>query len=123
MRVTDLAGQRYEMALERFRLGEAVQYEHISVRVTSKDTIECCIAASWQPRSINEDRARQDFASGIAAFEHLLRQSPQFAGIVEDRPVSFELIQDYGTGGVKVAELVHDRVIWAPGFPLDEHAG
>ena len=116
MRVTDLSGARYELAVERFRNGHAILFENVSLRLTH-DEVRVSVAATWQPESINEERARADFDTAAATLERLLQSSPQLANAVEDRDLKYELVHDYGGGGVLVARLVHGRVSWAAGFP------
>jgi len=116
MRITKTEGPRYQLAIDRFREGHALLFENLALRLAA-DEVQCSISASWQPESITEQRARTDFMAAESALARLLSSSTELASALEDRELRYELVHDYGTGGILVATLDAGRIDWAEGFP------
>jgi phenylalanyl-tRNA synthetase beta subunit len=122
MRITGTEGTRYQLAIDRFREGEPLVFENLSLRLAKDDQVHCSIAAAWQPESITHERAQADFEAAFETVARLLQSSAELASTIEDREIRYELFHDYGTGAIRVAALDQGRVAWANGFPRSKHA-
>ena len=58
------------------------------------------------------ERARADIARAEHVVEGLLAEAPEFAELVGDREIEYHAIDDYGMGGLWLAELRGDTFTW-----------
>jgi len=121
MNFSELSGSRFELAMERLRAGDQVTYESIGLVLSLEGVLVCELPSTWGPEYVTTKRAEDDFARAEATLKDLLDQSPEFRRVVGPKQIRYELIYDYGKGGILLCHKDHEGLHWAEGYP--EQAG
>jgi hypothetical protein len=75
------------------------------------------IPSTWGPEYITTERAEDDLARAEATLKDVLNASPEFREIVGSRRIRYELIYDYGMGGILLCAKEDGGLHWAEGYP------
>jgi len=100
MNFSELSGSRFELAMERLRAGHQINYEGIGFVLSPDGSLTCGLTSTWGPERVTKERAEKDFSRGAAVLKELLDDSPEFNRVVGGKPIRYELIHDYGMGGI-----------------------
>jgi hypothetical protein len=118
-RVDELSGDRWELALERLRVGEGLVVLDVSVSTAEPGLLTATAASAWSdPSRISADSAMSDLRRAAAVVAAMIDASEAFAAEVRARTVELEVVADYDTGAVLVARSAGDSATWADGRPL-----
>jgi hypothetical protein len=60
MNLIELAGPRFQLAIERFAEGHSFTYAGIGFSLTSAGTLECTVPSSWSIENVTEETAEAD---------------------------------------------------------------
>ena len=115
--VEALTGPRYELALELFRSGKSFDFRDVSLSIGDDGACLCIIDSSWGSEDVTATTAATDFEEAAATLRYILESSPEFASIVQSRPIRYELVNDYGDGSILICSKADGVVSWAYGFP------
>jgi hypothetical protein len=115
--VDDATGSRFDLAMERFRSGETFEFRDVGFRLEADGAVHCIVDSSWSAENTTSASAVQDLDSAEVVFKHLTEHSPEFAATVGGRPVSYDLVEDYGMGSVLICRRRDESLVWARGFP------
>jgi hypothetical protein len=113
--IEELSGPRFELAMERLRNGQSFELQDVALRLEKTGALVCVVDSSWGIENITLATATNDLRAGEATVDLLLQSSPAFAATVQERPVRYELVEDYGGGSVLICSKVGDVVTWADG--------
>jgi hypothetical protein len=103
--------------MERFQAGNAFEFREVGFHITADGVVHCIIESSWQAENVTPATANDDLDEGEAAFKYLMQEASEFRAAVGDRPVSYELVEDYGMGSILICSRRDGVVEWAHGFP------
>jgi hypothetical protein len=118
LQTDETEGPRFELTLERLRLGHAVVIQGVGYSFLPDGTLEVAAFSTWAPENLDELLARSKIRHAQLLFERLHDVSEQFRESVAKRRSSrFILVWDYGKGAIQMAELRGDTFNWAPGAP------
>jgi hypothetical protein len=117
MIIDTTSGERFNLAIERFREGNEIIFQDIGFYLNPNGTVECRIQSSWRIENINESRVKEDFTSAEGVYNNLISSSDIFAEIVKSKKLSKVLIDDYGMGAIEICRQENDNIIWAEGYP------
>jgi hypothetical protein len=115
-------GERWDLALAILAGGEGLvsigaltlARDASGPRATGQLCVE--IRARNTQGSINDAGAIAEIESGLALFDALL-QDVRFAALVDEHGVTYEYVDDYETGRVRLATVAADRSVeWAATF-------
>ena len=115
--VDDVAGARFDLAMERFGSGETFEFREVAFHRTADGVVHCVVESSWQAENVTSATATDDLDEGEAALRYLVEASAEFRAAVGDRPVSFDLVEDYGMGSILICSRRAGVMEWAYGFP------
>lgn len=117
MRTDETEGERFELALERLRAGDAIVVQGVGYLLDRGGAIEVMAYSAWSPENLDEALARVEIERAELHFERLCDEFDSFREIVERSPeVRFLLVWDDGGGCVQLAELRDERLIWSSGW-------
>lgn len=77
----------------------------------------CIVDSSCAPENVTVVSAARDLEQGRTTFQYLLERSPEFASVVGERPVRYELVHDYGNGSVLICWEQNGSITWPDGMP------
>lgn len=112
LRVDEAAGQRWQAALEILAEGGYIQWRGIGLTLRTHigkgqsrvgPRLFVRVSSAWEPDHMTPSRAEAELRRAQAELEELMAESPEFAQLVRRRPMSYELIHDYGMGAVLLA--------------------
>ena len=115
MEITQLNGTRFELALEQFLSGKPLNYQNVSYRLGTDNSLSIVVNSSWHAENITEVRARSDIEEGSRITDYLISASRQFEQIVTNRERQYVLIKDYGKGGVLICRMIGGTIEWPEG--------
>ena len=98
--IDDPEGQRWELGLELLGQGKLIVLRDIGLRLEGESTLAVVIPSSWLPQNVTDATAREDLQRGRRVVEELICANPEFASLVAEREISYELVDDYDTGYV-----------------------
>ena len=87
MIIDTTSGERFNLALERFREGNEIIFQDIGFYLNTNGAVECRIQSSWRLDNINESRAKEDLVSAEVAYNNLISYSDIFAKIVKGQKI------------------------------------
>lgn len=111
------AGSRFDLAMERFRSGEAFEFREVAFCIDRGGVVHCTVESSREAENVTLATAIGDLHEGEAAFRFLMGESPEFKLVVCERPLSYDLIEDCGMGSVLICSRRAGVLEWAHGFP------
>jgi hypothetical protein len=113
MKVNDIDGDRWKIALEMFADGHQMQFADVAFYLDRKNG-EICVGSisAWEVGNLDRQLALAELARGKNVFEYLLAHSQEFREITKGFKPKFSLLSDYGTGSVEVCRLNGDAIIW-----------
>jgi hypothetical protein len=117
LHVNEITGPRFELALQRLQEGYPFIFDGVAFRLTDDGCLACDIQSSWQIDSLTDQRALDDFERGKSVLMHIVKNATDFAAIVDDKPVVYTIIDDYGMGCDQLCQLDGDALQWADGIP------
>lgn len=117
--VDGVAGPRFELALERLRSGHTFDFQEARFRFDGDGTLVCEVCSSWGREYVTSATASADLERGRAALRNLLGASESFSTSVRNRPIRYELIEDYGNGSILIGCERGETFTWASGIPTD----
>lgn len=112
--ITDLNGRRFEVALELLQEGRPFVYEGITFRLTGSDQLECGVQFTGP---LDDEGARRDVNRARGILKQMMRTSPEFADIIDNRKIRYCLIDDYAIGQVTLCRFDGDDITWSAGLP------
>ena len=89
-------GQRWELALDLLRRGEAFSIGHVTFRRTGPETVEVAVASDWPIGQVNERRARDDLEQARSWVEELISSDEAFRAVVADSSMDYVLVDEIG---------------------------
>lgn len=109
--VDEPAGPRWALALELLAGGEYVVCMGLGLTLATEALPEPhqpgrilkVRVQTLRPDSLTAEHARTEIENGEAGLDEIRQRSPAFAALVADREPLFELIDDYGTGSLRLA--------------------
>ena len=116
MQINKTTGERFKLALERFRDGHEIVFNDTGFYLNPNGTVECRIQSSWKIENISEERAKEDLAAAEATYNYLIDSSNEFAKLVKGRKLSKVLIDDDGMGSIELCRQENDVLLWSKGF-------
>jgi hypothetical protein len=105
--VDEASGQRWRAALEILADGGYIVWRGIGLTLRTHigkgrsrvgPGLFVRVFSAWDPEHTTSSRAEAELRRAQAALEELKGESPEFAALVADRPISYDLIYDYGKG-------------------------
>lgn len=118
MQFEEPTGRRAQVALELLTEGRRIVFRRLGLQVAPSGELECTVWVESAPETLDAPTAQREFSIGKATLEELLAGSKSFASALADRPISWELLFDYGGGAIRLCRL--DRtgtLVWAIGWP------
>jgi hypothetical protein len=115
--VDELAGPRFELAIERLREGHTFEFHDVGFRLEHDRYLVCIVDSSCGIEAISAPTAMHDLRVGATVVDRLLLSSPTFSAAVQGRQPRFELVVDYGEGSILICSNTEDVVTWVHGFP------
>jgi hypothetical protein len=115
--VDAVIGPRFDLAMERFRSGKAFEFREVAFRIDRSGVVFCVVESSWQAENITPATATRDLDEAETVFRFLARESPEFKAAVGDRPLAYELVEDYGMGTILICSRRDGLLEWSHGFP------
>jgi hypothetical protein len=114
MDITDTSPPREQLGIERFAAGEAsLSFEGV---MFWKDRGGFLVVESFSefvhPGSSSVSEAAQKIARSKEVLLALSARSPAFKCVVESMPHKYEFCHSYEKGGVKLAWLNDNEVVW-----------
>jgi hypothetical protein len=91
--VDEPAGPRWELALERFALGEPISLGRITFSRTG-DAVEAAVASAWRAENLTDERARSDLEDARAAIEDLRAADEAFGNLLAGSSLDVVLVDD-----------------------------
>jgi hypothetical protein len=119
MNLTDLAGARFQLAIDRFAAGHSFTYLGIGFRLDLDGSLECEVPSSWSIENVTEATADADLSRAEQVLAELIGQ-PAFSTVTSGRPVRMVLIGDYGNGAVTLCTRAGSAFAWTPGLPRND---
>ena len=126
VRIEEIPGERWSLALDGLRSGASACYfdGDVTVRLSrwnqgprDDGRIHVEIFATQEYPVLTKQVAETDVRGGLALFERVLAAGPKLSDLLSDFGVSYDYIWDYGNGAVAIAEIVDQaRLVW-----FDEH--
>jgi hypothetical protein len=110
LRVDELEGQRWELALERLTQGETVIFRGVSLTLLP-GALRALAQITWKTRP-TAALVREDIARAEEIVRDALDGSPDLKALVGNRSVEYHAIDDYGMGAVWLADLVDGKFTW-----------
>jgi hypothetical protein len=110
--VDEAAGQRWRVALEILAEGGYILWRGIGLTLRAHigkgrsrvgPRLFVRVSSTWEPEHVTPSRAEAELRLAQAQLEELKAESPEFAALVDRRPLSYELLHDYGMGTVVLA--------------------
>jgi hypothetical protein len=112
LNVDEATGRRWQAALELLEAGGYIFWRGIGLtlrahtghgrsRVGPKVFVR--VFSLWQPENMTPSRAEAALRRAQAELKDLEAESSDFAKLIAGRPMSFELLHDYGMGSVLLA--------------------
>ena len=98
----DFQSARAKLALERLLEGHALQFERLSISLGPEGQTVVSVASHWRAENLNEALAEGEIGSARNRFGELLAAWPELGSALRSRQVTFELVDDYGTGTVLI---------------------
>ena len=117
LHIYEPCGQRFAVALELLKEGLAFDFKNVTFCFESKQphSLKVLSRSRFEPDQVTERGALADIEIGKRALTELMTKSADFKSLIEDHPLRFSVIFDYGTGAVELCHLVGDKLIWAKG--------
>lgn len=112
MKISELNGKKFELAIERFKEGNSSNFSNISIIKTKNGDIHCSVISSWLSENVTEKRALKDFIVGHNSLKDLIANSPMLKEMINGKELHYSLIEDYGTGSVELCKLIDDKIVW-----------
>jgi hypothetical protein len=112
MQITNLLGERFNLALDRFQKGDHLVFENASYVLKNSDSILCKYQSSWIPENVDSEKAEKDFKSAKQTFDFLKKESKKFGELVDNRDLEIILIDDYGMGVIELANFRNGEFDW-----------
>src|SRR5436853_6955689 len=106
MELTELHGSRFELAIERFRNGDAFTYSGVGFLLAPDGAFEVRVASSWFSDNVTEQTAMSDFEMAKSFADSLTSASPTFSSLIENLTHRYILIDDYKVSGIELCRLV-----------------
>ena len=118
LKVDEASGQRWKAALEVLAEGGYIRWGSIGWRgigLTFRSqvgagpsrvgtTLYVRVPSEWPASSITPSRAEAELRAAQDEIDSLTQNSAEFANLIAGHPVSYELLDDYGTGSVLLAK-------------------
>ncbi len=104
--------------MERFRSGDAFEFRQSTFFIDQSGVVHCIVESSWQAEIVTPATAIGDLDEGEATLQCLMGEAPEFRAAVGDRPIVYELVVDYGMGGILICSRRDGILEWSHGFPL-----
>lgn len=110
--VDETEGQRWRAALEILAEGGYIVWRGMGLTLRANigkgrprvgPRLFVRVMSIWEPEHVSPARAESELRRAQAELEELKSESPAFATLVSGRPVSYELLHDYGMGTVLLA--------------------
>ena len=112
--ISELSGARFDVAMDLFREGKSICFDEVQMQLTKDDALQISVESPWNTENISESRALADLNRGISVVDALTSVPPAFADSVRGKSRRVQLIDDNGTGAVRLCELTDGRVQWKP---------
>lgn len=97
--VEEPEGERWDLALELLREGTSVRFRDLVLERREHELHVSVISRYHEP---TEAAARAQIDAARQTLDALVSASPGFAAVVGSRTLSFELVNDYGMGAVRL---------------------
>ena len=114
--VTEFSGKRFDLALDFLQSGRGFVVSEIKVSL-EEGTLRAYVPSSWQSEKVTKATAMEDLSRGRALLTSLRDMSQRFNEIADATKSEVWLIDDYGTGWVKICEMVNEEIVWEEGLP------
>lgn len=113
MEITELSGQRTQLAIERLCAGDTIAYEGVHFW---KDPAGFLLVSSYSEHVLAESSSLSEAEAKIArsklVLSSLTASAPGFASAIAGLRPRYEFCYDYGQGSVVLASEVNGSVEW-----------
>ena len=115
--VEEASGQRWKAALEILAEGGYIVWRGIGLTLRAHidrgrsrigPRLFVRVFTALEPAEVSPARAEAELRRAQGELEELKAESPEFASLVAGRPLSYELLHDYGMGAVLLATWSED---------------
>lgn len=110
--VDEPSGQRWELALDLLRNGDAFALGRVTFRRIADDVIEAAVASSWLPENLTEAKAREDLEPVREQTEALHAGDAAFRAVVGTSQIDYVLVDDYDIGSIALCRLTGPEIEW-----------
>ena len=119
MEITQTEGQRFEVALQVFKSRtEPLKYKSIILYFLDDNTVNCNYPSSYLPPNVTEQRAWADINTAKSIFKELLDRSSDFAAIVRNKTVRYNLYHGLERGDTTwICSTVGEDIVWENDSP------
>lgn len=117
MNSSELKGSRFDLAMERLRDGHQINYGTVGFVLAPDGFLTGVIPSAWGPEYVTTERAEDDFSRADATLKDVLDASAEFRKVIGPRRIRYELICDYGMGGILLCTKNDEGLHLAEGYP------
>lgn len=110
--IDEPSGQRWELALDLLRRGEAFSLGRVTLRRVADGAIEVAVASAWRPENLTDAKARDELEAVRAKTEELVAADAMFRDVVGLSRVDYVLVDDYDTGSIALCRLAGGELEW-----------
>ena len=112
MDITDARNDRFNLGIQRFLLGDPIEYHGVSFYMTPTKKMNIDSYSAWAPEVTTVTHAKEQIALSKALLDDLARKSIEFRNATNNLSLEFSLCHNYGMGSIVIAKEVNNEFQW-----------